>query len=84
MKNLRTGIYFAIVAIFYFTSSVNAQNALYREPDYNKPKFFDAYPIEIRWIDFVIVAITVMTIGYLASLLPSLRAAKVSAFVRQE
>ena len=44
----------------------------------------DAYPIEIRWIDFVIVAITVMTIGYLASLLPSLRAAKVSAFVRQE
>ncbi|MEI2756470.1 MAG: hypothetical protein V9F46_08430 [Chitinophagaceae bacterium] len=48
MKNLRTGIYFAIVAIFYFTSSVNAQNALYREPDYNKPKFFDAYPVEIN------------------------------------
>ncbi len=44
----------------------------------------DAYPIEIRWLDFVIVACTVLVIGCLASLLPSFRAGQVSAFVRQE
>ena len=44
----------------------------------------DAYPIEVRWIDFVIVTCTVAVIGYLASLLPSFRAGQVSAFVRQE
>ncbi len=44
----------------------------------------DAYPIELRFIDFIVVSITVMIIGYLASLLPSIRAGKVSAFVRQE
>jgi lipoprotein-releasing system permease protein len=44
----------------------------------------DAYPIEMRGGDFVIVIITVAVIGYLASLLPSYRAGKVSAFVRQE
>jgi lipoprotein-releasing system permease protein len=44
----------------------------------------DSYPIEMRGIDFIIVAITVAFIGYFASLLPSIRASKVSAFVRQE
>jgi lipoprotein-releasing system permease protein len=44
----------------------------------------DAYPIEIRLIDFLTVTITVLVIGFIASLLPSLRAAQVSAFVRQE
>lgn len=44
----------------------------------------DAYPIELRLADFIVVAITVFIIGYLASLLPSIRAGKVSAFVRQE
>ena len=44
----------------------------------------DAYPIELRWIDFVVVTMTVMVIGYMASLLSSIRAGKVSAFVRQE
>ncbi|MBK9735405.1 MAG: ABC transporter permease [Saprospiraceae bacterium] len=44
----------------------------------------DAYPIELRWIDFIIVTCTVMTIGYVASLLPSIRGGQVSAFVRQE
>ena len=44
----------------------------------------DAYPIEMRWPDFLIVTITVIVIGFIASLLPSLRAGQISAFVRQE
>jgi len=44
----------------------------------------DAYPIELRWSDFFIVGLTVMVIGFLASILPSVRSAKISAFVRQE
>jgi lipoprotein-releasing system permease protein len=44
----------------------------------------DAYPIEMRWSDFMLVTVTVAVIGYFASLLPSIRAGKVSAFVRQE
>jgi len=43
-----------------------------------------AYPIELKWTDFLIVAFTVFCIGWLASLLPSYRAGKVSAFVREE
>ena len=44
----------------------------------------DAYPIELRWTDFVIVFFTVTAISYVASVLPSIRAGKVSAYVRQE
>ena len=44
----------------------------------------NAYPIELKWSDFVVVSITVFGIGWLASLLPSYRAGKVSAFVREE
>jgi lipoprotein-releasing system permease protein len=44
----------------------------------------DAYPIEIRWPDFIIVTFTVMVIGYLAALLPSHRAGQIGAWVRQE
>ena len=43
-----------------------------------------SYPIELKWMDFVIVAIAVFVIGWLASLLPSYRAGQVSPFVRQE
>ncbi|MEM9549192.1 MAG: FtsX-like permease family protein [Bacteroidota bacterium] len=43
-----------------------------------------AYPIELKWTDFIIVTVTVFCIGWLASLLPSYRAGKVSAFVREE
>jgi len=44
----------------------------------------DAYPTSIRWRDFIIVAITVLLIGFLASLLPSHRASKIKAYVREE
>ena len=43
-----------------------------------------AYPIELKLIDLFIVVITVITIAFLASIIPAKRAAKVSAFVRQE
>ncbi|MDF1697079.1 MAG: FtsX-like permease family protein [Saprospiraceae bacterium] len=43
-----------------------------------------AYPIELKWTDFVIVTATVVCIGWLASILPAYRAGKVSAFVREE
>ena len=44
----------------------------------------DAYPISMRFIDFIVVALTVTAIGVLASLPPALRAMKVSALIREE
>lgn len=43
-----------------------------------------AYPIELKLIDLLVVLLTVITIAFLASIIPARRAAKVSAFVRQE
>lgn len=44
----------------------------------------DAYPIEFRWQDFLLVSITVIFLAWLASLLPAFRASRISAFVRHE
>ena len=44
----------------------------------------DAYPISMRPMDFIIVAITVVVIGGLASILPALKASRISAMVREE
>lgn len=44
----------------------------------------EAYPISIRFIDFLIVALTVVFIGLLASLPPALRARRVPALIREE
>lgn len=44
----------------------------------------EAYPISIRWFDFVIVGITVAAIGLLASVPPALRAKRVSTIMREE
>lgn len=44
----------------------------------------DAYPIEIKWKDFLVVSITVLLLGFFASMLPARRAAQVTPFVRQE
>ncbi|MEM8909368.1 MAG: FtsX-like permease family protein, partial [Bacteroidota bacterium] len=44
----------------------------------------DAYPISMRLFDFIIVALTVMAIGLLASVPPALRAAQVSALIRED
>ena len=50
------------------------------------PKGFaiDAYPIELRFTDFIIVGITVLAVGLIASFLPANRASKVGAFIREE
>ena len=44
----------------------------------------DAYPISIRFWDFMVVSATVIGIGLLASIPPALRAARVSAMIREE
>ncbi len=44
----------------------------------------DSYPIALKWMDFVVAIVTVLTISFLASILPSYRAKTISAFVRHE
>ncbi|MEZ5031739.1 MAG: FtsX-like permease family protein [Saprospiraceae bacterium] len=44
----------------------------------------DAYPMEIRWPDFLIVLLTVLSIGSLAAWLPARRAARMDAIIRGE
>ncbi len=44
----------------------------------------DAYPISMRIPDFLVVAITVLTIGGLASVPPALKAARISALIRMD
>ena len=44
----------------------------------------DAYPIKLRFFDFIIVSITVLFIGFIVSILPAYRAAKIPAFIREE
>lgn len=44
----------------------------------------EAYPISLRFMDFVTVAITVVTIGLLAAFPPALRSMRVSALIREE
>jgi lipoprotein-releasing system permease protein len=44
----------------------------------------DAYPVSIRFIDFLVVFITVLTIGGIASIPPALRARQIPTIVREE
>lgn len=44
----------------------------------------DAYPSSLKFIDFVVVAITVFLIGLAASLLPAIKAGKVTTLIREE
>lgn len=44
----------------------------------------EAYPIELRGGDFLLVVLIVLVIGCLASLLPSKKAAKIPAMIREE
>ncbi len=43
-----------------------------------------AYPISLRWDDFLIVGLTVAAIGLIASILPAMRAQRVSGIIREE
>ncbi len=76
LAGLLTG--FAIALIFY---SVQTNYGIISIPD---GFIIDAYPIELKWTDFVIVSITVLLIGISAAWLPAQRAAAVTAFVRHE
>lgn len=44
----------------------------------------DSYPIELRWIDILIVGVTVFVIGTLAALLPARKASRIAAYIRKE
>lgn len=44
----------------------------------------EAYPLSLRWIDFPVVAVVVLTIGFLASILPARRAQRIDAIIREE
>jgi lipoprotein-releasing system permease protein len=44
----------------------------------------DAYPSSLKLIDFVVVAVTVSLIGFTASLLPAIKAGKVTTLIREE
>jgi lipoprotein-releasing system permease protein len=43
----------------------------------------DAYPISLKWLDFMLVFLTVVFIGIFAAWLPSIRAKKVSPMIRE-
>lgn len=68
----------ALAVLFYF---LQKNYGLISLPDVF---IIDAYPIEMRFFDIILVAITVLGIGFLASLIPATRASKISAFVRYE
>ncbi|MBK6363601.1 MAG: ABC transporter permease [Saprospiraceae bacterium] len=76
VAGLILGMFFAFS--FYFVQKSYGIIAL---PDVF---IIDSYPIELRWMDFFVVSCTVVGIGYLASLVPAIRAVKVSAFVKYE
>ena len=44
----------------------------------------DSYPIELRWMDLVIVGLTVFLIGSLAAWMPARKASKIAAYIRKE
>jgi lipoprotein-releasing system permease protein len=44
----------------------------------------DSYPVSLRFFDFIIVILTVLGIGLIASIPPALRAKRVSALIREE
>ena len=67
-----------IALIFYF---LQKQYGIISIPD---GFLIDAYPIMLKFSDFILVTLTVLFIGYVASLLPSVRAGKITAYVRQE
>lgn len=44
----------------------------------------DSYPVSLRFFDFIIVVLTVLAIGLMASIPPAQRAKRVSALIREE
>ena len=73
---LITGIVLALILYF-----LQVQYGLIGIPE---GFLIDAYPIELKWMDFVLVSIVVLAIGGLASILPAFRAGKISPYVHME
>ncbi len=69
---------FVVGLVFYFLQSH------YGLINFPAGSIVSSYPIELRWIDFVSVTLTVVVIGFVASILPSRRAGQIGAFLRQE
>ncbi len=71
------GAGFALALFLYF---LQKQFGIVPSPGF----IVDAYPIEMKFSDFVVVAITVFIVGLIASIGPSLKAASIPAIVREE
>lgn len=71
------GLGFALALFLYFLQTTFG---LVQSPGF----IVDAYPIELRFFDFVVVGLTVLLVGAIASLGPALKAASIPAMVRQE
>jgi len=68
---------FALALFLYF---LQKQFSLVPSPGF----IVDAYPILMRFADFIYVTFIVLTIGFLASIGPSIKAASIPAIVREE
>lgn len=71
------GIGFALALFLYF---IQKQFGIVPSPGF----IVDAYPIEIRFLDFVGVSLIVFIVGLMASIGPSLKAASIPAIVRED
>ena len=71
------GAGFALALFLYF---LQKQFGIVPSPGF----IVDAYPIQIRFLDFVWTAIIVFIVGLIASIGPSLKAASIPAIVRED
>lgn len=69
---------FTIAIIFYF---LQQQFGIVPIPE---GFLVDRYPIDMRWFDFVVVTLTVLAIGYIASYFPAKKAALLDEQIRYE
>lgn len=70
-----------LVAVLLYVLHVNLENGLVSIP---QGFLVTAYPISLRAWDFLVIGLTVVAIGGLASLLPANRAARVPAIILEE
>lgn len=74
------GIIFGIIIalLLYF---LQKQFGLVGVPD---GFMMNAYPIELKWTDFVVVILTVLSITFMASILPAIKASRIEAQLRAD
>lgn len=70
-----------VIAVGLYLIHVNLEYGLISIP---QGFLVTAYPISLRAGDFVVIALTVLSIGLLASLPPALRAQRVPAIIKEE